>query len=319
MAAKLSISVPENVVARLGEVFESHLQNSAVLYRAFLTKSKKISDDRLLVAALGNSMNRALAVAARRQGAEVTGFLHGNTVFAQYEHNRINLEMALCDKYVVYTESSIPRLQEIIRKYPPIKGRVPRLVSADGDRFRNDWERSRKIKPVSRIKRVMILEYGILGDRAARFKPPDLVNADLIIRVAKLLRKNGYEVVLKRHPDPLQIGWAPDPYSPYMDISYDRFEDVMDDTDAYVITYPTSSVFHSAVCSNKPIIYLEDGLFEWFDQPRKLFEQRARVVKVSPDDRNRLMFSEDELLEAFSRPVTETDSGYVERLLFPQN
>jgi hypothetical protein len=318
VAANLSISVPDSVVVRLHEVLGNHLRNSAALYRTYLEKSKQISGERLLVAALGNSNNRALAVAARRQGAVVTGFLHGNTVFAQYEHNRINSEMALCDEYVVYADSSIPRIHEIIDKYPPFKGNVPRLISINDSRFKNEWERNQQSRRGSKIKRVMILEYGILGDRAARFKPPDLVNVDLIIRVAKLLRKNGYEVVLKRHPDPLQIGWAPDPYSPFMDISYDRFEDVMDDTDAYVITYPTSSVFHSAVCSNKPIVYLDDGLFEWFDEPRELFRQRARVVDVSPDERNRLMFSEDELLEAFSRPVSDPDARYVEQLLFPQ-
>jgi hypothetical protein len=318
VAANLSIFVPDSVIVRLNEVLENHLTNSAALYRTYLKKATQISGERLLVAALGNSNNRALAVAARRQGAIVTGFLHGNTVFAQYEHNRINLEMGLCDEYVVYTDSSIPRIHKIIEKYPPIKGNVPRLISTNSSRFKIDWERNQKSRRGSKIKRVMILEYGILGDRAARFKPPDLVNTDLIIRVAKLLHKNGYEVVLKRHPDPLQIGWAPDPYSPFMDISYDRFEDVMDDTDAYVITYPTSSVFHSAVCSNKPIIYLDDGLFEWFDEPLELFRRRARVVNVSPDERNRLMFSENELLEAFSRPVSDPDPGYVKRLLFPE-
>jgi hypothetical protein len=316
VAAENSIDVPLEVADRLRDILGVHLAGSAALYRAFLKRCRQLAGERMLVAALGNPANRALAVAARRQGVNVVAFLHGNTVFSQYEHNRVNLDVALSDEYVVYTESSIPRLQEIARKYPPIRGNMPGIVSAEASIFRNIWEQKKNLPLPDRIRRVMIVEIGVQRDVAPRFKPSDLVNADLTIRVAKLLRRHGYDVLLKRHPNPLKRSWAPDPFSPYMDIRYERFEDVMDDTDAYLITYPTSTIFHWAICSNKPIIYLDDGLFEWFEQPRALFERRARVVRVKADEQNRLMFSDDELLEALARPVTEPDISYAEQLLF---
>lgn len=317
IASDRGIDIPANVAGRIQAILSLHLQNTAALYRGYSRRVQSFGDERFLVNALGNQSNRALAVAAKRHGNHVTAFLHGNTVFNVYEHNRVNLDVAICNEYVVYNRASIPRLKKIIEKYPPIKGNIPKFASADTEKFRSMTERFSKSPMRHNIKRVMIVEFGVSGDIASRFKPPDMINTDLIIRVAKLLRKNGYEVLLKRHPHSLHRGWSHDPYSQYMDISYEPFEDVMDETDAYLITFPTSTIFHHAVCSNKPIIYLDDGLFKWFDETRALFENRARVVRLKPDDRNRLMFAEEELLDAFAQPATEPDMSYAEQLLFP--
>jgi len=317
VASNHGVDISESIAKRIREILERHLDNTAALYRAFSLRVKPIAGKRLLMNSSGNQANRSLTVAAKRNNLEVTTFLHGNTIFSVYEHNRVNLDIAISNNYIVYTRGSIPRLQKIIRKFPPIKGNIPKFISTETTKFRSINSEFSNSPRNPHIKRVMIIEQGVSGDVASRFKPPDMIKTDLIIRVAKLLRENAYEVMLKRHPDNLLRGFSHDPYSPYMNICYDPFEEVMDETDAYVITYPTSSIFHHAVCSNKPIIYLDDGLYQWFHEPRELFARRARIVRLDTDDRNRLIYSDDELLEAFSQPAEDPDMSYAEQLLFP--
>ena len=81
-------------------------------------------------------------------------------------------------------------------------------------------------------------------------------------------------------------------------VVYDRFENVMDEADAFVFYHTYTTTLGPALCTNKPIVYIDGGWEKWIPQVRQAFSKRCHIVPAFFDNRNRLLFDPEALSDA---------------------
>ncbi len=64
------------------------------------------------------------------------------------------------------------------------------------------------------------------------------------------------------------------------------FEEVIDDADIFLFDWPHSTIFWAALCTDRPVVYVDFGLTGFVPRVRELIERRCRVVPAVYDDNN---------------------------------
>ena len=130
---------------------------------------------------------------------------------------------------------------------------------------------------------------------------------DVQYRVAKLIKKNGYRLIYKVHPDRSEeVGELFTEVSDHVERS--PFEDVWDTADGYVFTHPGTTVFGGAVMTDKPMLLVDLFNNNWNDSGYQLLRRRCNMVASAYDSNNRIIFDEGEFSEKLDNPLPLDDS-----------
>ena len=261
----------------------------------------------------GRMPARMIAVAARRRGARTTSFDHGGGLFqSRLNSGKILCELAVVDRIVVATEAAAELAQVALPIPPPAVTRE--VLSGGGD---PTFRRIRiKTPPRTGIRRVLYLPTTLRGFRT--LTPPllpDVIALDWQMRLAQILSRLPIELAVRPHPESLLPGLhhpAAQAFTPLVD---DPFHRVVDMIDAFVFEYPNSTAFWEALCTDRPVVWIDLGTGNLSPETRAIVARRCRIVEGCFDDRNRPQVDEAALADAVCGDPSTVDPTEIRRLL----
>lgn len=279
-----------------------------------IQKEKHIN---LLTGANGSQFSRVLSVAIRNNGGSVTTFQHGEPLIFNWDKYDW-LEFSLANNYFAYTENLAIALKNMDNEYKPLAGNSTEIHGAKTNMFYNIRQKEAK-KPVpDKIERVMMVPQAFTRENqvAQGFMFPALVQLDWELRIINALKKAGYKALYKKHPHGTLINQPMD-FIEDAQIIYEPFDEVMDYTDAFLFYHTRSTAFGPALCTNKPIIYIDGGWEKMSEKMRTSLAKRCRIINAHFDERNRMIFDEEKLIEVLSEKPKEPDLEFINTYLFP--
>ena len=271
--------------------------------------------ERLYLSNTGLTLHRLLALVWRRRGTEVVGVHHGNDLGTHPNFVWGPAELSLADTYIVPTETSARWHRWVSDGGPQISS--PTFVSA-GTSFYGELHRRLTRAPFPDGKtKILIVAFALSWIRFPCYVGHyALLQLDLELRLAEFLRANGYEVILKVHPE-----WQALSETLWRDrvdaVPNSVFESCWVDADVLLFPRVTSTTFGYALCTNRPVVVLDSPEQSWNPEARELISRRCRFVACNADDANRLRFDGKDLLAAIERSENETDHGYLHQAMMP--
>jgi hypothetical protein len=266
----------------------------------------------LLVTESARPVHKAVASGWRAGAGTSVGFHHGHSAGEIDMPGRPYTEFYSYDDFVcpsavardsfadLYTRSGLAKRQavtfrELHRPAPP-RGSAPRAA--------------RTPRPV---RRVMVMGFPMnairYGHLNGTFWAPQL---ELEIRLARLLRQRGFEVLYKVHPE------VPQPASTIMsslgcEVLPQPLNQVIDRADAFIIKYSASTTFVPLLLTDAPIYFIDVERPLWKPDYHQLLCKRCVVLDAHEDDSGRVVFDEQMLLERLDEPGAGVDHSFTER------
>lgn len=231
----------------------------------------------------GNFSTRLCRDAVRRGGGVTVAFEHGGGGHIHADASILHLqEFALCDRFVVDTKAKARLYGQGLSEHCSIDGRLPIIEAARtvGTSF--------SIKEGLRsgsVERVMTVTTAFVGETQYPLLPlmSDPIYADWQGRLNEGLAAQGFQVACKQHPEGLRRG---EPLVMARNIPYlrGRFGEMLGAADAFVFDYPATTTLWEAVCTDKPVVFIDLGLAAWIGEIWDDFRARVAVVPGRLDD-----------------------------------
>lgn len=256
-----------------------------------------------------------LRSATRHFGGHVTRHDHGNGLAhldAQYQQL---ITFNECDEFVTYNDAQATATELTINPSLILQTQRPRIASAQN--FKRPAAKSVLQPPKSSSGLIHSVMYPATiydGDRM-HLVPllADVVALDWQVRLFSHLASWNIQVVHKPHPG--GQNFAPAQFAEGFGHStlFEPFEQVKDQADAYIFDIPQSTTFSIALATNKPVILIDLGFFDWVADARELMEKRCRVVRGWFDAENRVQVDWDQLHAVLTVQQTEHDTSFVKK------
>ena len=268
----------------------------------------------LLLTNMGNARHRLAALVWRTQGTEVIGFHHGNEMGVERNPMMGLTELSLCDRYVVPTATSAAWFDWVQQSC--FVGARTAFFSAESDRYLR-LHASLVHAPAATPKQVMIVGFPLSWIRYPGYPAHfSLLQLDLELRLATLLREHGYRVVIKVHPEWRTLAerlWAGRADA----VQTEPFEKVWPESAVLLFPRISSTTFGYALCTGRPVVVLETPQGDWNPEAVPLLQRRCRFVQSHIDTDNRQRFDAVALLAAVSAPAGDPDDDYLKTAMLP--
>ena len=125
---------------------------------------------------------------------------------------------------------------------------------------------------------------------------------DMEIRLAKLLRKKGYNVIYKPHP--MTMNEIEGIFDNYVDeIVEDEYENVYDIADCVMFGDYSTSTFGFSLLTNRPIVLIDIKGNYRFPKAFELLNKRCSIVMAGLDGSGRINFDENKVLNAVEESI----------------
>lgn len=319
IAKNNEIELHDNHIAYIQKITkETIIYSAKIIYNAERIIGER-SSIYILSSGFGDIFSRALYVAIRRKGGKVTSFSHGGNIGLYDTPSLAFSELALSDEFITYTQKSVELFENIKNNHPLLRKNGVNIKSCDSDEFLKLWRRYRNKPLPKNIKRVMVIGYPHNQWRkphvAGYFS---LIQLDLELRIVDILTQVGYEVIYKAHPG--RITEVEGIFESRSRVLKGYFQDCLDAADAFLFGGIRTTAFPIALCTNKPIIAfkMEDEPYKPFSGAMELLQKRCSFIHTDFDERNRIVFDKDRLLEFLAKDIKEPNTEYIERYYFPK-
>ena len=312
VALEMDIPISDFSKTYLEFLAKTRLQPLYKVYKSVLHDARKKTDV-LLLSEVAKPVNKAICLALKRKfGTKIVGFEHGNT-FGNFKSKRFAAnELAHCDEFVVSSRNSIANFKESqsISKVP--YGRSTKIVAVAASYYRKLWNRNRTLPLPEKISKMMLIGFPMNQHRydeiAGHFS---LFHLDLELRLVRFLKTQGLRVVYKVHPDRFEEARGVFEGLAH-EICPEPFEKVYLDCDAYLFAHADTSTFGIALCTNKPVILINFDGKPWNSRPFELVCKRCNLVPSWIDDRNRIQFDLEKLIEHLEKKIAEPNTEFME-------
>ncbi|MEQ8247506.1 MAG: hypothetical protein RID42_07465 [Alphaproteobacteria bacterium] len=257
----------------------------------------------LLVGSPGNALSRAAASVARTEGAEVIVFQHGHNPGTTFARTLAHSEFTLGQSVACATSGMAEAFRQLAARFSFSANKNTKFQSVKS----RVYEEMRQVflgyssnKAKGRV--VMVgypmntpaprLSYGY-GDFFALQIPLEL-------KVVDTLKRCGYQVVYKAHPDTASLV-AP-LFSDDVEVEKDMsFEATLLSAETVVFTYPLTSALGIALTSDRPIVMLDLAGRDWVPEVYADLARRCAMVPATLDDRNFISVNEGALIDGLVR------------------
>ncbi len=320
VAARLKTSyeryVPEapETIDTLQAFVEEHLLRAVHVLECMRAVVRTHRMRALAVAALGNPRQRALAIAVRESGGQVTSFAHGGFTGLFRTAALADAEFALSDTYVTYTEGSADLCERIQRYHPPIVSNRARIVAMP--RVRHRRNRRHDLVTAHPVRSVMVVGFPMNSWRnanaAAGFA---LMQLHVELRIVDALRAAGYAVLYKAHPD--RLAEVRGVFDDRAYVITEPIEHAHVLADAFVFGSMRTTAFPVALRTTKPVVavLMDTEPAVPFSDALEFLERRCTVLRGRFDEHHRVVFDEQALCDALVHPPDTHDTLYCDRYL----
>lgn len=317
-ANKNGIRLYDNHITYLEGLTEKEMLDAAKMLHFAKTAIKDKGKVRLLVSGLSDSFSRALYMTIRRQDGEVKSFSHGNIGLYNIPTMAFS-EFALSDEFITYTQKSAGLFERIKNNHPPLRNNKVSITSCESEEFFKLWRRHGNKPLPGHIRRVMIIGYP--HSQWRKYQLPaslSLMQLDLELQMADILKNAGYDVIYKVHPNRIrEVEGIFDDTARVFTKGY--FQDYLDEADAFLFGNIKSTAFSIALCTNKPIVGLiiDSGPYQPFPEAMELLKKRCSIIETKFDERNRVVFDKEELKATLAKKPEQPNTEFVETYMFP--
>lgn len=279
-----------------------HAKATAIFGRAVraLAAAKQFRGipQRIWAASGGRWSGRVLSIEARRRGYEVIRFDHGGgRGFHQFPAWAATLDMYCSSTLNVATDPLAKRLESQGANDLLPRDRQCQVQGRNGDpTFKNlDTSRTNRNSTQRRVIYTSGMLRGLLQTVPAQL--PDLVYLDWQMRLVETLTKLPIDLICKPHPEGI-FAHKFHPLTSVANLYSGPFEDLVPDADVFVLDVPHSTTFFEALCTDRPIVFVDFGAPFFDPEFRPAIERRCRVIRPKFDARNRPMIDTQMLEEA---------------------
>ncbi len=298
----------------ISEAFLARVTTLNSFYRRFLNTPRPPSA--ISLTAAGNPFRKTLATALSQLGTKSFVLHHGDCPGVErYPHAHRN-DGSWCNFFVCPTQKITDNFRENYSGSRLERHVGTEYICSPASHYPSLRERYRpRSEAQSRTFTVMLIGFGMNHirylDGAGYFYYFQL---DLQYRVCRLIKKLGYRVVYKIHPDrAAEVGSL---FAPVADsLEHRPFEETWDTADYYVFTHPGTTVFGQTVLTTKPMLLIDLESNNWNSRGYQLLASRCHMVRSQFDNDNRIVFDEDEVAEKLAHPL-RLDDSYVNEFLF---
>lgn len=304
----ISASQSERLIIEVSRIL------SAAYY--FLAKNKQTISryikSPLLADGLGAPVNRLLIAAWRLSGNTTIGFPHGNTYATCYDPIHIDSDgLSIVNTLHASSRGQANLLNALATDHNRgLRMATPSHPETSHYKVLFDRLQSQTTKSPSPQKSIMIIGFPLNEIIYPSFPSNHAFsNLHLDIRIATQLRKAGYKLIYKTHPDKTEN--ATNILGPYFDeVISDRFESIYDQADCLLFTYSRTSTFGFAMLTPKPIVLVNlDDVF-WHPDVSEPAQKRCHFVSAHADEHDRIQYSENELLSSIQEALESSKQDY---------
>lgn len=256
--------------------------------------------------------SRMLRTAVRKHGGHASGHDHaeGHGHFAT--DFRPFWEFFECDEFVTLNPTQVAAIERHLNEAILPTSTRPRISHLDID------VRPLRFKEVSPapVRRILYAATVYPGERV--LLPPllqDLPALDWQARLFSALRKWGYEVVLKPHPEsrlkpPLSLTALCD------DVDDGPFESAVQRADLVLFDLPQSTTFGTTLrTTSLPVVVVDLGMDEWDPHARALLDRRCAIVSATFDEHGRVQVDWESLRDALETARDRSDPQFAREYL----
>jgi hypothetical protein len=301
-----TLDLPDRLLKRLRAVLARQAGFDLGRAKVDLDRLRDVKLPRHIWAGTGGFWpTRAIGLEVLRREGQVTRFDHAAGLgLRRHEKWAMQLELSPSSRFVVGTRAAARRLNTAGLKAPVGKERACEIVGATGD---PTYSVAAALPVAPGRRRVLYGSAPVLGQRRV-YPPiyPDHLGLDWQIRLARLLKKLPIELMLRPHPEGLFRG-RPHPLSEIQACETDPYETLMGRADILLFDYAQTTTFTVALCTDRPIVFLDSGLRIFADDIEEMIDQRCRRVRVLHDDMNRPQVDPDELAQALADSFAPID------------
>lgn len=271
----------------------------------------------LLVSNLGKPLHRVIALGIRARGGEVLAFQHGNDMGTTFNPTLPYIEYCLCDTYVCATGKAAEFHEAVNQESEINRRRTIKFLSVDTNRYRKLWASGSRESLVRPHRTFMLVGYPMNALRYINAVGEFFIfKLDHEIRIAALLKRRGFRVIYKAHPD--RLSEIEGIFDEIVDeIITEPFENSYRKADVFVFTHPLTTTFGLSLCTGCPIILIDVQGWRWNQRAYELLSRRCKMVPAWFDDNNRLSFSEDVFVKKLSELSEAINTEYLEEFMFP--
>lgn len=243
--------------------------------------------------------SRAVGLASLRRGGEVLRCAHSVTLgLLDAPELAAASELCVSSSFIMAT----PRLAGALERskagelLPP--GRRAEIHGLAGDPKIRKLPLLRRRRPASRPTVVYAPTMIRAVARHAFSTLAPIVYLDWQLRLARKLSRLPLRLICKPHPE----GVFQNKRHPLEDIAetvYVPFEQVIENADIFIFDRPISTTFGEALCTDRPIIYIDLGPPDFTAEIKPLIDRRCRVIPATYGGDNVPHVDERQLADAF--------------------
>ena len=143
---------------------------------------------------------------------------------------------------------------------------------------------------------------------------PDVIYLDWQLRLVEALQNMPVNLMCKPHPEGLLRGQR-HPLADVAPTSTQPFESHIAWADRFLFDYGQSTTFAEALCTDRPIIFIDMGNPIFNVQIKEMIARRCHVIAARFDVRNRPLVDAEELRDALCGGPEQVDPGEFRALL----
>ncbi|MCH7964142.1 MAG: hypothetical protein IH852_09410 [Bacteroidetes bacterium] len=278
---KYFIVIPKNILDYTKERLISNFSKTNLIYKILLDKLKPHAPINLFLGANKNVYTRMFTLAIRKNGGTVNSFMHGNPLI--HELDWISwLELPFADYFYAFNENAAKAFYDTSLRFSAPNGNRCEFKSANVNHFQKYINNSTS----PNIKNIMLVPSPYTQENHALPQYfPNLIRLHFEYMIIDKLVKHGYKVLYQKHPGDYFKNKKMDFFSK-AEVLYSTFEESMHRADAFIFYHTRTSTFGPALCTTKPVIWLDGGWEPINPKVRKLLEKRCCIIKLALNDKH---------------------------------
>jgi hypothetical protein len=232
----------------------------------------------------GNIWDTCLRLAVRRWGGRVYGHDHATGSGHLKKVSTGFVELWACDAFYTFNAAKADGIRKHFDFMPYLENEIPEISFLPQAKA----PLIKKISDNNEIKTIVLMCPPFDRDRG-RLNPimPDIVRLDWICRLSRFLTDEGYQVILKCHPESRVFPPAQFESVSGAKITTQPYEQMMENADLVIFDHITTSTFQATLKTNLPILIFDSVDFGLTKEARDLLSRRVEFLNMSYDNENR--------------------------------